>query len=54
MASRVFGSILLVLGVTAFFSSVGMLRWELWNNIAVVQQGFLILLFSFAVFHLFK
>ncbi|MFH1895648.1 MAG: hypothetical protein ABIJ74_03700 [archaeon] len=54
MTSRIFGSVLLVLGVTAFFSSIGMIEWDLLNDVAFVQQSFLVLLFSFAVFHLFK
>jgi len=54
MASRTFGSVLLILGVTAFFSSMDMIEWSLLNETAFVQQGLLVLLFSFAVFHLFK
>jgi len=54
MTSRVFGSILLVFAMTAFFSATGMIDWYRLNEVAFVQTGAMVLLFSFAVFHLFR
>ncbi len=54
MSSRVFGTVLLVLAITAFFSSTGVIDWYRLNEVAFAQQGVLVLLVSFAVFHLFK
>jgi hypothetical protein len=54
MASRAFGSVLLVLGVTAFYSVTGVIEWYRLNDVAFVQTGLMVVLFSFAVFHLFK
>jgi hypothetical protein len=54
MASRAFGSVLLVLGVTAFYSATGVIEWYKINEVAFVQMFVMVLLFSFAVFHLFK
>ncbi len=54
MASRFFGAVMLVLGVTAFYSATGVIEWHRINEIAFVQIGVMVLLFSLAIFHLFK